>query len=186
MSLSVALTERSAGMCELCGSEACNYSYFVTHGKKEGIDAEVAICATCKGHLEAEAGGDHWQCLAGSIWSEVPAVQVLTYRLLHQREALPWAQEIIQSVELEESVMDWALKAFEKEEVHADSYGVALENGDTVVLTENLNVKGTSFSAPKGTIVRKIRLVPGNIDQIEGKINDQTIVILTKYVKKST
>ena len=61
-----------------------------------------------------------------------------------------------------------------------------LNNGDTVVLTQQLNVKGASFMAPKGTIVRKIRLVPDNAEQIEGKINDQTIVILTKFVRKSS
>ena len=59
-----------------------------------------------------------------------------------------------------------------------------LMNGDTVVLTKALNVKGTSFTAAKGTIVKRIRLVPDNTEQIEGKINEQTIVILTKFVKK--
>ncbi|GAA0559010.1 PhnA domain-containing protein [Chitinophaga japonensis] len=52
---------------------------------------------------------------------------------------------------------------------------------DTVVLPQGWNVKGASFMAPKGTIVRKIRLVPDNTEQIEGKINEQTIVILTRY-----
>jgi protein PhnA len=53
------------------------------------------------------------------------------------------------------------------------------------VLTQGLNVKGANFMAPKGTVVRKIRLVPDNTDQIEGKVNEQTIVILTKFVRKS-
>ena len=78
-----------------------------------------------------------------------------------------------------------ALSIFEQAEVHKDAFGNALSNGDTVVLTQALNVKGTSFSAAKGVVVKKIRLVPGNTDQIEGKINEQTIVILTKYVKKN-
>ncbi len=60
-----------------------------------------------------------------------------------------------------------------------------LEAGDTVLLTENLNVKGANFIAPKGTKVPKIRLVPDNAEQIEGKIEGSTIVILTKYVRKS-
>jgi protein PhnA len=60
-----------------------------------------------------------------------------------------------------------------------------LETGDTVILTQNLNVKGANFIAPKGTTVRKIRLVPDNAEQIEGKIEGDTIVILTKYVRKS-
>ena len=35
-----------------------------------------------------------------------------------------------------------------------------------------------------GTIVKNIRLVEGNTEQIEGKIEGQTIIILTKYVRK--
>ena len=52
------------------------------------------------------------------------------------------------------------------------------------MLTQALNAKGASFTAAKGTIVKKIRLVPNDTAQIEGRINDQTIVILTKFVKK--
>ena len=88
-------------------------------------------------------------------------------------------------MDLEESVLNWALAAFAKKEVHVDSNSEELVSGDTVVLTQVLNVKGANFMAPKGTVVRKIRLVPDNIEQIEGKINEQTIVILTKYVRKS-
>jgi protein PhnA len=52
------------------------------------------------------------------------------------------------------------------------------------VLTQALNAKGVSFTAARGTIVKKIRMVPANTGQIEGRINDQTILILTKFVKK--
>jgi protein PhnA len=88
-------------------------------------------------------------------------------------------------VELDETVVTWAESAYQTQAKHLDSNGVELESGDTIVLTQQLNVKGANFMAPKGTIVRKIRLVPDNPDQIEGKINNDTIVILTKFVKKS-
>jgi protein PhnA len=35
-----------------------------------------------------------------------------------------------------------------------------------------------------GTVVKKIRIVEENTEQIEGKIEGQVIVILTKYVRK--
>ena len=35
-----------------------------------------------------------------------------------------------------------------------------------------------------GTVVKNIRLVHDNIEQIEGKVEGQTIVILTKYLRK--
>ncbi len=46
------------------------------------------------------------------------------------------------------------------------------------------NVKGASFTAKRGTAVRRISLVSDNPGQIEGRVNGQQIVILTKYVKK--
>ncbi|MCF8280778.1 MAG: alkylphosphonate utilization protein [Bacteroidales bacterium] len=72
----------------------------------------------------------------------------------------------------------------EPEQKHVDCNGVELENGDTIVLTKDLDVKGASFAAKRGTAVRNIRLVFDNPEQIEGKVNGQQIVILTKYVKK--
>jgi len=70
--------------------------------------------------------------------------------------------------------------------VHRDSNGVALAAGDTVVIIKDLNVKGTSFTAKRGTAVRGISLVADNPAHIEGRVNGQQIVILTQFVKKSS
>ena len=67
---------------------------------------------------------------------------------------------------------------------HLDSNGVELAVGDAVTLIKDLNVKGTSFVAKRGTVVRNIRLVENNAAQIEGRVNGQQIVILTEFVKK--
>ena len=69
-------------------------------------------------------------------------------------------------------------------ELHKDCNGTLLQNGDTVVLTKTLDVKGSSLKASLGTVVKNIRLVHDNTEQIEGKIDGQTIVILTKYLRK--
>ena len=61
---------------------------------------------------------------------------------------------------------------------------MVLHNGDTVILTKSLDVKGSTLNAKLGTVVRNIRLVPDNTGQIEGKIEGQTIVVLTKYLRK--
>ena len=89
------------------------------------------------------------------------------------------------SVDLDDDVIQWAMSAFDITDVHRDAFGNVLQSGDNVVLTQALNVKGTNFTASKGTVVKRIKLVHDNIEQIEGKINDQTIVLLTKFVKKS-
>lgn len=179
------LKERSQGMCELCTSEDATIAYAVTPRNNDSIENEVALCISCLAAIDDENSVLHWQCLAGSIWNTEPSVQALSYRILYGNKEKEWASEIINSVDLDEAVINWALSAYEKKEVHRDSNGVELNNGDTIVLTQGLNVKGVNFMAPKGTIVRKIRLVPDNTEQIEGKINDETIVILTKYVRKS-
>lgn len=69
-------------------------------------------------------------------------------------------------------------------EFHQDSNGTRLYEGDTVALIKTLDVKGSSISAKLGTVVKNIRLVADNTEQIEGKIEGQTIVILTKYLRK--
>lgn len=47
-----------------------------------------------------------------------------------------------------------------------------------------LDVKGTTLNAKMGNVVKNIRIVEENTEQIEGKIEGQVIVILTKYVRK--
>ena len=185
MSISAKLNERCQGLCELCTIEPASHDYAVSPKNSDVIENEVALCDTCLSNLDSEDGSNHWQCLAGSIWNAEPSVQALTYRILYANKDKEWASEIMSSVELDETVITWAVSAFIKQAIHVDSNNTPLENGDTVVLTQVLNVKGANFMAPKGTVVRKIRLVPDNTDQIEGKVNEQTIVILTKYVRKS-
>ncbi|HQV54957.1 MAG TPA: alkylphosphonate utilization protein, partial [Chitinophagaceae bacterium] len=69
-------------------------------------------------------------------------------------------------------------------DLHKDSNGHVLQNGDSVVLIKSLDVKGSTINAKLGTVVRNIRLVDNNTEQIEGRIESQVIVILTKYVRK--
>lgn len=183
--ITTALKDRCQGLCELCSSEEAVTAYAVSPKNNDAIENEVALCNTCMAALGAEKDNVHWQCLAGSIYNAEPSVQAITYRILYQHNDEEWAKDIMQSVDLDEQVVDWALSAFQQQEVHRDANGNPLQSGDNVVLTQVLNVKGTNFMAPKGTIVKRIKLVSDNTEQIEGKVNGQTIVILTKYVRKS-
>lgn len=184
MSLPTQLNERAGGLCELCNTETAENAYVVTPRAEDSIDNQVALCGQCLSKITSDTDSDYWRCLEGSIWNATPSVQALSYRTLQLYKNEEWASDVLQSVDIEDSIIEWAMSAFIVADTHKDSFGNVLENGDTVILTQNLDVKGTSFSAPKGTVVKRIRLVPDNTKQIEGKINDQTIVILTKYVKK--
>ena len=52
------------------------------------------------------------------------------------------------------------------------------------MLIKDLPVKGAGFTAKRGTAVRGISLVQDNPEHIEGRVEGQRIVILTKFVKK--
>ncbi|MDP2387728.1 MAG: PhnA domain-containing protein [Bacteroidota bacterium] len=184
MSISQALKDRNSNLCELCNAENATHEYTVSPKNDESIANQVAVCDTCLKAIDDKEAGFHWRCLEGSIWNPEPSVQALSYRLLHQYKEEAWAENIISSVDLDEDTIQWALSAYEVSAVHKDAFGNVLENGDNVVLTQGLNVKGTSFTAQKGTVVKRIKLVHDNTDHIEGKVNEQVIVILTKYTKK--
>lgn len=185
MSISQQLKERNNGLCELCNAEEATHDFTVSPKNDDSVENQVALCNTCLVAVDSKDASFHWRCLEGSIWSPEASVQALSYRILQNYKNEDWAANLLSSVDLDENIVQWAMSAFEVPDVHIDAFGNKLENGDTVVLTQQLNVKGTSFSASKGTVVKKIKLVHDNHEQIEGKINDQTIVILTKYVKKS-
>jgi protein PhnA len=179
------LAERNQNLCELCSAENSTIEYTVSPKSEDSINNQVAICQTCLNAMDAENSGFHWRCLEGSIWSMEPSVQALSYRLLQKYKNEDWANNLLSSVDLDETVVNWAISALQIQEVHKDAFGNVLENGDNVVLTQALDVKGTNFTASKGTVVKRIRLIQGNPEQIEGKINEQSIVILTKYTKKN-
>ena len=191
MAINTQLLNRSNQVCELCGAQDDNlHAYAVPPKSDESVDNQVVLCNECFGKIESDnyADTNHWGGLEDSIWSDVPAVQALSYKILGKLASEEWARDSMESVDLDEAVLDWANAedALEAGKViHKDSNSTVLESGDSVVLTQNLNVKGTNYIAPKGTIVRKIKLVADNAEQIEGKVNGDTIVILTKYVRKS-
>lgn len=185
MSISPELKQRNQDLCELCNVETPTHDYTVSPKNDDTIDHQIALCDTCFATIDDKEASFHWRCLEGSIWSQEPSVQALSYRILQNFKEEDWANNLIGSVDLDETVVQWAMSALEVADVHKDAFGNILENGDTVVLTQALNVKGTNFTASKGTVVKKIKLVSDNAEQIEGKINEQTIVILCKFVKKN-
>jgi protein PhnA len=191
MTLEATLLARSESKCELCSATENLVAYEVPPSADGGADCCVLICKTCHGQIEGPNTIDvhHWHCLNESMWSQVPAVQVMAWRMLNQLRAEGWAQDLLDMLYLDDETQTWAqaLKGSGDDGTikHIDSNGAQLASGDTVTLIKDLNVKGANFTAKRGTAVRGISLVPDNADQIEGRINGQQIVILTEFVKKS-
>lgn len=179
----MSLESRSNGVCELCGSSDSLSSFEVS--PSDGSDEQsIYICANCKSQIESEElDENHFNCLNDSMWSEVPAVAVMSYRLLNALGR----QDLVDMMYMEDDVKAWADAGISNEEklVYKDANGVILQAGDTVVITKDLDVKGTGFVAKRGTAVRNIGLVSNDSEHIEGRVNGVKIHILTKFLKKS-
>ena len=191
MSIESELNIRSKNQCELCSSTSNLSVYDVPPNAQQRIEDSLLVCSTCLAQLEKKEplNSAHWNCLLESMWIEVPAVQVVSWRMLNRLRGESWAVDAIDMLYFDEEMMAWAKSTGDHEnssevELHKDCNGTLLQNGDTVVLTKTLDVKGSSLKASLGTVVKNIRLVHDNTEQIEGKIDGQTIVILTKYLRK--
>jgi protein PhnA len=66
-----------------------------------------------------------------------------------------------------------------------DSNGTLLSNGDSVTLTKDLKVKGSSVTLKRGTLIKNIRLTSNegeiecNADKVKG------LVLKTCFLKKA-
>jgi protein PhnA len=185
MKLEEFLTQRSGGACELCKGTSSL--------KGNDPDSHILLCDTCLTQVErkAELNSNHWKCLVEAMWSEIPAVQVVSWRMLNRLRNESWAAENLEMLYLPDEILAWAKATGDHEndaavDLHRDCNGQILQQGDTVILTKSLDVKGSTLNAKMGTVVKNIRLVEENTAQIEGRIEGQVIVILTKYVRRQS
>ncbi|MBU1233674.1 MAG: PhnA domain-containing protein [Proteobacteria bacterium] len=192
MSTEDELQIRSGSKCELCGAAESLTVYEVPPDSNGRADQCVLLCEICREQIEDPELVDthHWRCLNDSMWSQVPAVQVLVWRMLKRLSTEGWPLDLLDMLYLDETTQAWAKATGEGKHdealvKHVDSNGAVLEAGDSVTLIKDLNVKGANFTAKRGTTVREISLVADNPEHIEGRINGQQIVILTKFVKKA-
>lgn len=186
------LMSRSESKCELCGAKEELQVYEVPPNPNGSAETALLLCGKCLRQIEGsdELEANHWRCLNDSMWSQVPAVQVVAWRMLSKLSGEGWPQELLDIMYLDDGTLAWARTGAENaptesETLHRDCHGAELTAGDTVTLTKDLNVKGAGFTAKRGTAVRGISLVQSNLEHIEGRVNGQQIVILTKFVKKS-
>ena len=191
MSLKQELEKRSNASCELCSAKEALFIYEIPPVSEVSADNSILICETCKSQIENPdtVNVNHWRCLNESMWSEHKPIQVLAWRMLNNLKNEGWPQDLLNMLYLDEEDLAWAKATIETENdepvlIHKDVNGVPLEAGDSVVLIKDLKVKGSSMVAKQGNPVRRTSLDPDHEEYIEGKVDGQTIVIITKYVKK--
>ena len=192
MSVLQTLQNRSNNTCELCTSTEGLKEYLIPPSLNENVDNSLLVCSTCLDQIEGntEMDPNHWRCLNDSMWSEFVAVQIMAWRMLQRLRNEGWPKDLLDMMYLDDEALALARATGEDKDesekiIHRDVNGVILETGDSVVLIKDLKVKGSSMVAKQGTAVRNIRLDPENAEYIEGKVDGQQIVIITKYVKKT-
>ena len=185
------LKQRSDNACELCLSKEDLLAYQVQPEPTHGVDQDVYICQACQKQIDRlePLNAVHFSNLNQTMWSEYPAVQVLAWRLLSRLKSDTWATEALDMLYLDDDNLAWAKASGDHENddlvaVHRDANGAVLEQGDTIVLTKSLDVKGSTVNARLGTVVRNIRLDQNDVNYVEGKIEGQSIMIKTIYVRK--
>ena len=91
------LRERSDDKCELCGATEQLAVYAVPDSPDTTAEQSIYICDSCREQIEDADKVDinHWRCLNDSMWSPVPAVQVMAWRMLKRLSAEGWPQELL-------------------------------------------------------------------------------------------
>lgn len=191
MSIAKEVAARANNQCELCTSTENLSPYLVPNSAHKDAAQHIYACQNCQNQMDNpdQVEANHWRCLNDSMWSEVDAVKVMAWRMLNRLRGEGWPVDLLDMIYLDDETLAWAKAAGddvadEDKIIHRDSNGVVLEAGDSVTIIKDLNVKGSSLVAKRGTAVRNITLVHDNAEQIEGKVDGQHIVILTQYVKK--
>ncbi|MDO5656011.1 MAG: PhnA domain-containing protein [Flavobacteriaceae bacterium] len=189
MNLQQQLEQRSGEICELCSSVQNLKVYSIQPETDDPLQHHILVCETCEEQLMDPEKNDpnHWRCLNDSIWSEHRPVKVIAWRKLNELKSEAWPMDLLNMMYMDDEDLAYAQAGNTIEAsavVHKDCNGVVLQAGDSVVLIKDLKVKGSSMVAKQGTAVRRISLDHENEKFIEGKVDGQTIVIITDYVKK--
>lgn len=193
-----ALKNRSHGQCELCAHAKITEQAFSVSPENSDILYSVFLCNPCLSLLkgESEIQEKDWRStLHQSIWSDISAVKIISWFLLQKLNSQGWAQDLLSQMYLTEEETTIADSFFENnnpdtnelktdEPNVVDSNGAILREGDSVILIKDLNVKGASFTAKRGTLVKGIHLT-NNPLHVEGRVNGTLIVIITQFVKKA-
>jgi protein PhnA len=183
MSIEERLKTRSGNKCELCTSSD-ELSVFEVAPSDSSAEQSVLICNKCKSQIENPDTMDdnHWHCLNDSMWSQESAVAVLSYRILHKLGK----QDLIDMMYFEDDIKKWADAGLNTSNIeHFDSNGVKLNAGDSVTITKDLDVKGTGFTAKRGTVVKNISLCQDDETHVEGRVNGVKIYIKCCFIKKN-
>ena len=101
------LIKRAENSCELCKCEN-DLDIFEVSPSDGTAEQSALLCPKCKSQFEqnCELDPNHWYCLSEAMWSETPAVKVLSYRMLKKLDNL----ELLDMIYLDDETLNWANK----------------------------------------------------------------------------
>ncbi|MEY3897444.1 MAG: hypothetical protein RLZZ214_2965 [Verrucomicrobiota bacterium] len=107
------LARRAKSKCELTGEAGVPLRPYEVPPVADEPDIErtLLISEVCHEMLDhpKRLQGREWQALAEVVWSEMPAVQVVAWRMLNElAKREDWAREVIEELFLDEEVEAWA------------------------------------------------------------------------------
>lgn len=182
------LRDRSGNVCEISGVNENLVVYLIEPKSETTPENCILISKSLKEQIDNKElmNPNDWRGLSDSMWNENLPVQIVSWRMLARLKN----HDLLDMMYLDEEALEWAKATGEDEDeegkiIHKDSNGNILQDGDSVVLIKDLDVKGANFTAKRGAPVHNIKLVWDNAEQIEGRVEGQHIVILTQYVKKT-
>jgi protein PhnA len=182
------LKDRSGSLCEISGSDENLVVYLVEPKTEATPENCILITKALKDQIEnpETMNPNDWRGLSDSMWNENLPVQIVSWRMHARLKNM----DMLEMMYLDEDALEWAKATGEADDeegkiVHKDSNGNVLLDGDSVVLIKDLDVKGATFTAKRGAAVHNIKLVWDDANLIEGRVENQSIFILTQYVKKT-
>ena len=187
MSIDAALLKRGDSKCELCKTDEDLSAYDVPPITQRSLDKSVLVCTTCLHQIEnpEDMEPNHWRCLNDSMWSEIAAVQAMSWRLLNRLTSLGlgWPEELLEMLYIEDDVKKWAMADMPvRDEPTLDINGVPFTVGCSAVMTKDRYITGADFMAKRGMVVKNIGLTDKSTS-IDGNLNGFRVVLGTGYLK---
>lgn len=110
------LARRSKSHCELCDAHGVKLLIHEVPPipKQPEFNSCIFICESCKEQIDKPKTTDvnYWHCLHTSIWSEIPAAQVMSVLMANRiSDKASFAEELLDQVYLEQETQDWIEEA---------------------------------------------------------------------------
>ena len=108
------LVRRSRSHCELCDKNGVKLEVYELLPLEEApyVDGCLFICESCRKQVETpkKMVPSYWRCLNNSLYSDVPAVQVMAVRMLKRLAAKEehWAVELLEHAYMDPELEEWA------------------------------------------------------------------------------